>query len=81
MENKIDYEKFMKDWSEVTYGCLVCKYENICLAGDECNFELDFEKLVKEVNEDQLPPVSYYLIKENYYIENSEEIKVNEQEN
>lgn len=55
-------------WAEVTYGCLVCKYKNICPAGDECNFALNFEKLIKEVNEDQLEPISNHLVKEDYYI-------------
>ena len=66
--NNINYKKFVEDWAEVTYGCSVCKYKNTCPVGDVCNFVLEFEKLIKEVNEDQLEPISYNLVKKDYYI-------------
>lgn len=49
MKEKINYKKFVEDWAEMYYGCSCCKNSRKCK--EDCDFALDFEKLINDVNE------------------------------
>ena len=70
--SKINYKKFVEDWAEVEFGCLCCKNSGKC--NQDCNFELDFTRVIEEINDDPMNNASYYLdindYIENFYIDN-----------